>query len=127
MDRKRKEEKQLLDNPQRKPLVDRHVTIYELCSTDGIPMKIDSPYTYMKAYQKWKRRKEKYDYWKKKNNPDANEDDAKDLSLKEVKAMRSELYLNGFTYTEWLGQIQREDKAKERESKKKVKFSEYVL
>ena len=74
------------DDNNKKPIgLDRRVTIYQIGSTDATPMKVDDPLTYMHAFQKWKRRKAKYEHWKKKNEAENNRQQDT-LSMEELQA-----------------------------------------
>ena len=103
-----------------KPIgLDRRVTIYEIGSTDDTPMKIDDPETYMRAFQKWKRRKAKYEQWKK--NQGAEQEDTSSYKPNDMDDMRRALYLDGYGYNEWLGQAERQEQVANIHDKK-VKF-----
>ena len=79
---------------------------------------------YMRAYQKWRRRQLKLRHWRMKNGDDA--DDEKKVTSQALKDMRKSLYLDGFTYNEWLGQIDREERfanrSRDRRRHKSVQF-----
>ena len=84
---------------------------------------------YMRAFQKWRKRKLKLRQWQMKNNS-YDYDDERHVTSKDLKEMRKVLYLDGFTYNEWLGQIDREQRhgsrARQRHRHKSVQFSDML-
>ena len=105
-----------------KPLVNRGVTCFELVSTDGNPMKKDSLNSYMYAYQKWQRRRLKFEFWKKSKGEEF--ENGSDFSTRDLEHQKMQLYLDGYTYNEWLGQKHREHSSLN--SRKNVHFKEKV-
>lgn len=109
LDKKTREDKRKKrrdHHKKKQPLVNRRVDVFELVNTDGTAMKVDSPMSYMFAFQKWKRNKNKYEAWKKSRGTES--EDVSGLTDRDLLEQRKALVSRGFTYNEWLGQIHRE-------------------
>ena len=88
---------------------DRRVTVFEMTSTEPLPVRYENPNKYHTSYRRWRDRRLRFDAWKERQANENNESYATSTPSKEsYERDRKTLLLQGITYEEWLGLKERQ-------------------